>query len=291
MKQVLLSCMLSLVTLQLAAQTYAVPGAQIQPSWVFPIWFEDGHGERDTIYFCYDSLAHDPYSIDDTIFGERFIKKDTANFFVGVSGFNGIDSTFQTYVSWQPFTGLIIHKGYYPLKMYWDDTLFYSDSLPYPNLSPLPSARITIICSDIFGNCPADVELSITADSDNLIFPLVDSVIFNGDTSWYVGNSLGAFTMKLKPFDSPVETVVKNTMQESLLVYPTITNGKVWIKNIGANSEIFFFNSVGQPFLPSIDRSNENSEWSINMEQLPNGIYLIAIRDNEYLQTAKIIKQ
>lgn len=52
-----------------SAQTYTVPGAQQQPAWVFPLWFEDGSGAKDTLYFCYDANAKSvlPY---DTIFGE-----------------------------------------------------------------------------------------------------------------------------------------------------------------------------------------------------------------------------
>ena len=60
-----------------AQPIYQIPWAQQQPKFVFPIYFEDGTGEKDTLYLGYDSLANG-YSINtqpnhDTVFGVRNI--------------------------------------------------------------------------------------------------------------------------------------------------------------------------------------------------------------------------
>ncbi|MFN0276654.1 MAG: hypothetical protein ACKVPJ_12985 [Chitinophagales bacterium] len=69
MKKHLLLGLLLIKILSLNAQTYTIPGATEQPAWVFPLWFEDALGNKDTLYFGYDPEAVDfgiPSS--DTIF-------------------------------------------------------------------------------------------------------------------------------------------------------------------------------------------------------------------------------
>jgi len=59
---------------------YQIPGAQQQPAWVFPMYFEDGFGYRDTVYLGYDADARgetydptfNPIYNPDTIFGEVY---------------------------------------------------------------------------------------------------------------------------------------------------------------------------------------------------------------------------
>jgi hypothetical protein len=64
-----------------SAQTYTVPGAQVQPQWVMPLWFENGDGQKDTLYYCYDSNSDDPFNPSyDTIFGEIVVTIDTSKF-------------------------------------------------------------------------------------------------------------------------------------------------------------------------------------------------------------------
>ncbi|MBK6730753.1 MAG: hypothetical protein IPG60_07235 [Bacteroidetes bacterium] len=63
------------------AQTYTIPGATEQPAWVFPLWFEDGTGAKDTLYLGYDSEGQDyGYPQSDTVFAEYFNLIDTTKF-------------------------------------------------------------------------------------------------------------------------------------------------------------------------------------------------------------------
>ena len=58
MKIFLLSLLLLLAMVKnTVAQTYTIPWAQQQPAWVFPLWFEDASGAKDTLYVCYDADA------------------------------------------------------------------------------------------------------------------------------------------------------------------------------------------------------------------------------------------
>ncbi|MEN9521788.1 MAG: hypothetical protein RL065_165, partial [Bacteroidota bacterium] len=55
------------------AQTYTIPNASKQPAWVFPLWFENGDGQKDTVYIGYDIHADTWNGIGpDTIFGEKW---------------------------------------------------------------------------------------------------------------------------------------------------------------------------------------------------------------------------
>src|SRR5258705_12233792 len=64
------------------AQQYTIPWATQQPQWVFPIYFEEGTGQRDTIYIGYDPASSSIFY--DTIFGEKKIYVDTNLFNVSI---------------------------------------------------------------------------------------------------------------------------------------------------------------------------------------------------------------
>ena len=62
-----------------SAQQYQIPGAQQQPAWVFPMYFEDGFGYRDTVYLGYDpdavssfGIINNPIWNPDTVFAEVY---------------------------------------------------------------------------------------------------------------------------------------------------------------------------------------------------------------------------
>jgi hypothetical protein len=114
---------------------------------VFPLWFEDALGNKDTLYFGYDPDAVD-YGLPDTIFGEKNIPVDTSQFNVvwdgGVSytdtGTYGrkvrilkLEAAFGDgigfYSTWYP-----------PVILRWDKNLFYSDVLPFPDNGDAPRA-------------------------------------------------------------------------------------------------------------------------------------------------------
>ncbi|MCY7408633.1 MAG: T9SS type A sorting domain-containing protein [Chitinophagales bacterium] len=284
-KLIYLLCLLVCVKFS-AAQSYTVHGAQVQPAWVFPLWFEDGSGAKDTVYFCYDPTANDQYPNTDTLLGEKLIQKDSTKFWVGVWAFNGKDSTIQSSVSKVPFAQLFINNGYYPLKIFWDDTLFYSSALPFPDLTPLPRARISIICSDAFGNCPADIELSMSAIPSTFPFPLVDSAIFNGFENYYVGNTLGEFSLELRPFDSPLEDAIINIQSKSISIYPNPSSDE-FIIQLKQQADLRITDVTGRT-VKEIFNANGMVVFGKNFNA---GIYFVRLKVGNETFLSKIIKQ
>ena len=47
-----LGILLGCITMEARAQT--IPWATQQPEWIFPIYFENGNQEVDTVYIAYD---------------------------------------------------------------------------------------------------------------------------------------------------------------------------------------------------------------------------------------------
>jgi hypothetical protein len=125
-----------------AQPVYTIPWAAQQPQWVFPIWFEDGLGRRDTVYICYDPLAlTSPHQ--DSLFGSYAMNYDTTDFNMGKL-LNSSPCTVQpcpirkVYVSSNAGHKLLEYfvfysgnKIKYPLKVYYDVSVLNSQALPW----------------------------------------------------------------------------------------------------------------------------------------------------------------
>ena len=135
---------------------YVIPGAEQQPAWVFPLYFEDDIGSRDTVY-----IGYDPQSISgggwpfyhDTIFGERYIPYDTIGFLtyldVNPWWFES-DSILKVIVTSELNQANIqLRDCKLPLTMRWSSQKFYDDTLPFPDNSPLPRIEIVLWPSDL----------------------------------------------------------------------------------------------------------------------------------------------
>ncbi|MCY7409670.1 MAG: T9SS type A sorting domain-containing protein, partial [Chitinophagales bacterium] len=175
-----------------AAQTYTVPGAQVQPAWVFPLWFEDGCGARDTLYFCYDSLAG--MGIGDTIFGVKKEVVDTTKFQAYYFCALGADL-----LAYRKLTTLDLWNGadicfiniQMPLIFRWDPKVFYSDSLPFPDQSPAPKAqgRVYFDLPMQVNGCSFESALMLTDTIKNPLYGscyFTDSIYFGGSAATYV---------------------------------------------------------------------------------------------------------
>ncbi len=139
--------------------TYQIPWASTQPKFVFPIYFEEESGMKDTIYFCYDPRASTfQPNQSDSIFGQKLIRVDTSRFYAYIESDHLCSSTTlecdsQYKVSVAPiqtglnsrfptnWTRIKFHNGSLPLKIYWDVSTLYSDSLPFNFISGFPKAQ------------------------------------------------------------------------------------------------------------------------------------------------------
>ena len=134
----------------LSAQ-YSIPGASQQPGWVFPIWIENGDGQRDTVYIGYDSTATwQGWLPQDSIFGAKSIIIDSSKFNVSFRYYMYGDTALKVIVCSLNFNNLFpessvgavsfIH-AVYPLKFSWDVSLLQSDSLPFISQPQAPHAQ------------------------------------------------------------------------------------------------------------------------------------------------------
>jgi hypothetical protein len=232
---------LLMCTTATSAQTYTVPWAQQQPAWVFPLWFEDGSGARDTLYFCYES--HAIYGLPlDTLFGEKKIPIDTSvfNSFFACS-FSFVDLLcFKTFVTDTESLGqpVCVWHAFLPLKITWDSNLFYSDSLPYPEQDPAPRAKggfyfdIPMVCLDPGIDCFGTILMTDT---------IVNASCYATDSIVLGGNGFSTFWFGISPWDGlewPSGIEAAETQIE-WQVYPTLINTSVQVKNNGPSRSVY----------------------------------------------------
>ena len=143
-----------------AAAQYTIPWASQQPAWVFPLWFEDGSGQKDTIYLGYDRDADKVFGEPDTTFGEGcYNPQGTFNALLGGCVWDTIGWKAEVLKekTWLLFRINFLNATW-PLTMKFDASLFYSDSLPfyadstgYPD--SLPRGYGSLYCLDPENNC------------------------------------------------------------------------------------------------------------------------------------------
>ncbi len=100
-----------------------------EPQWKFWLAFENADGQRDTVYFVFDSTATEQA---DTLLGEYPVSPDGGKFQVFYSNGIGGDSlkVFASSVSTGGATSFIqAINDSYPLIVRWDTTLFTSNNL------------------------------------------------------------------------------------------------------------------------------------------------------------------
>ncbi|MEQ8217878.1 MAG: T9SS type A sorting domain-containing protein [Arenibacter sp.] len=79
------------------------------------------------------------------------------------------------------------------------------------------------------------------------------------------------------------------SLEEDILVYPTLTSGQVYIFGGFQLAEIRLYNSVGQ--LVFIENWNNMSESVLHLDNYTSGLYIVHIITEEDTKTFKIIKQ
>ena len=143
MKRIFALLAFTLVCKSLFSQAYLIPWAEVQPTWVFPLWFQNGDGQMDTVYFGFDANAG---FATDTLFGEKLLKVDPQAFNVR---FGHPLETDSTHLKVSILTEDVLSEGVVlfaqnsvlPIILTWDEDAFYSDSIPFPDLDPAPRAE------------------------------------------------------------------------------------------------------------------------------------------------------
>ncbi|MEO6438290.1 MAG: T9SS type A sorting domain-containing protein [Chitinophagales bacterium] len=208
-----------MVTLRITAQTYTVPGAQIQPAWVFPLWFENADGQKDTLYFCYDSTANYPYP--DTLFGVKLVHDDPSVFNMTFDALPFNDTSHLKVVA---LTEDVLSSGVslfsqnviLPLILRWDPSVFYSDSLPYPDEDPAPRAEghLWFDLPTFVDSCSYSVPILMTDTSSPFAYcHKADSIVFNGQYLSYL-------VFSVHPWKGIILNVTYAAKEEEIKVYP-----------------------------------------------------------------------
>ena len=267
------------------AQTYSVPNAQIQPDYVFPVWFEDGNGDRDTVYFCYDADANNnDYGFGpDTVFGERLISIDTSRFNMFFYKNNTVALKVLVKSGLNGDHILPIHAKV-PFTMSWDPNLFYDSTLlsiqltPIPDILPHPLIEIEMYCGDYdpnFHNCqPALLPIYFVPEDPIGCCPngfYIKTFTFYG-TPFGPLSYLGTdFYLKFSPLHLP-SGIPGISHNNSFYIYPNPTENSFRIKSSFDGVWDLRICDVEGNFLWTHE-VRLDSEESFNVDFLSHGIY------------------
>lgn len=290
---------LLLLTLLLAAVTTLNAQNLQQPAWLFPLYFEDANGKKDTVYIGYDSTAcWDVPMCLDSIF-ERWEVIDTSKFNVALYQYPYYDITdimltdtvlkrivMRGYNLDDPIGSPIgFIKGKMPVTMRWNPNLLYSNSLPFPDISGKPRARADIWCSGY--SCPFDIPLVLTDSAHTGDFPIAaaDSYTFVDPWGQTPNEAIYGLNIRIVPYDLIISTSnISSTKVLKIFPNPTVDNITV-ANNFSPQTVIEIFDLFGNIILEKF--SNE-SYTLINLNNLIPAIYIVRINNKNYFKLIKL---
>jgi len=273
-----------------SAQQYQIPGAQQQPAWVLPLYFEDAEGSRDTVYMGYDQSAETSAGwplYPDTSFGEVYVPADTVGFRV-LFGTNPwwfeADSVLKVLV--RPYIGQLtvtLMQARLPLTMRWDSQLFYSDSLPFPDQNPLPRmeavlwpAGLTANLNDPEGETCGPLEPIMLSDT-SIIYPVctfADSIVLD---AWGCQGCLftGDFDLWFREWSGGWVSVEELTDKNRIHLFPNPTTDMVRVQLPTATTASWeLYDMQGKMVLHA---TFSRAPFTIDMGHLPLGVYLLRL--------------
>jgi len=248
---------------------YSIPWAVQQPQWVFPIWFEDATGAKDTIYFGIDAT-----SANITDLGYRHYSVDTSVFHV-YSIFGWLD-TCKVLIGDYSIGGQILSTSHvqYPLILRWDKSLLFIEPNPswyFDNNSRLES---TYIFFNYLQTSPSYNSVHLREiDSLYLLEENIQGIDTNFPLSVYLSTLFGAGINQIN-LNKPYKLIQNPTFDEITITGDTIFTYEIY------NSQMQFINS--------------DSEWthfkSISLGDLPKGVFFVLIKTHKHKYYEKIIK-
>jgi len=260
-------------------------------SWLFPIYFEDSIGQRDTVYFGYHPLA--TFGLD-TAFGEKIIAQDTSKFYAYFLGLSQTsDSVLKKIIipDVSGLNGLIsFNKGLLPVKIYWDGNLFDSDSLPFIKQNSLPRAMGSMEKGNNVppNGCAPLFPIIMSNDSSACGFCIrSDSVVFSQGVYKYIQE----IAISIVSFKDQSGCMGINNVSSDIYfdVYPNPVSNLLHIESkLNDNYSYKLFDVYGRLVKTVSDiRGNQ----IINTVALVSGAYILTINDLQGLPlfTNKII--
>lgn len=309
------------VTGAISQQVYTIPWASQQPKFVFPIYFEEGGGQKDTLYLGYDTSATGlgvTGTLQDSVFGVKRIPIDTNLFYVCwaddlYKSYNpptlednvykanvsplGADTHGEAFFPLAP--EIFLNKGVLPLKISWDINSLYSDSMPFFTAPSLPKGegRLTFFYSfseylkeNGITFCNSADYLLIT-DSTVLAFcSAKDSVTVYNMNNISVPVNSGLLNFILKRW-SGVLVDVPEQKYSTYNIYPNpffdylIIESKLFIGN---DVKIIISDLYGK--IKHFKYINASHSLKLDLNDLPEGFYLIEILSGINAVKFKVVK-
>ena len=291
-----------LCSLQVRAQ-YVIPGAQQQPAWVFPMYFEDGFGYRDTVYLGYDpnaSTGNLPFEWNslwnpDTVFGEVFepVVQDSI-FYVSLR--NGYDYPYRINVSISEYARsyeISCNHAKLPLTIKWDKSLLYSTELPFPSQLPLPTVEgifwvgyLASLNYDCGGTEP--VVISDTTAYYDPECTFADSVVLDlWNCPGCITNAL--LTLDFESWDGGWTSIEEET-EASFRVFPNPFNNRIDINLYGTDNQHVAITDITGRTVFSNDQTMRDGNLSLDTESWPAGIYIISVVSDGKRSNLKMLK-
>jgi len=242
-----------------------------QQPWRFHIAFEDGSGQRDTLWMIFDNNA--TIGID-TLLGELTPQFDSTEFNVFMQSYDTIYTKVRAYpYSLYPYmtTGSIYSINYtYPVIIRWDTALFHAPYLPTS-----PTMNIAIIV----GNYPFFMlPIDPTAPYLHTINMLTKDSLFcpedlNGVQFPLFGDQSLGFAVD---HDNYLYLVEKKT--ERVLLYPNPANEYLLVSMENPVISFCITDMTGNIVISEYFNSYQKMEaYKINCQDLCAGLYLIEI--------------
>ena len=283
MKKILAIVIILCTLTKVNAQVYTIPWAQQQPRWVFPLWFEDATGKKDTLYFAWDEEA-DLNSLD-TVFGETPIYADSLDYPYDSTNFTVWALTFKNnpavpdlvdyvaptkcfiveYYNEFPTSNIIgtsinAYNFTYqlPITIRWDRNLFNSLSL----ITPIKQAYF-------------ESEYFFFTLGSNGKFNLMeqDSVLLEEYNSVQ-----GHFPMYL--FIETLDPLSIKEEENRSSIYPNPASDFIRINTAHPNFTVKLFDALGNQVSTNI---NTNA-LTIDVSSLPTGMYIARLTNNRTQQ-------
>lgn len=276
------------------AQVYTIPWAQVQPEWVFPLWFEDATGAKDTFYLAYNqNLGFSP-----ELFGNKLVPVDTSRFQVVDCGL-AIPPDLLTlkskcgFITYDLFAEFCFWKCQLPLIVRWDVNLFRSSALPFPDQSPAPRAQALLQFDfplQTTGGCTIGVLIS---DS---FYNSPPGDCYQVDTAAFInivgGQDLSYFTFSIQTWTGKWTGIHKLTTSkiDPINIYPAITSDLIYIsinEKMQNRIDIYLLDITGRIIYE--EKKNNFYDGTIDLNSVPNGVYVVLIKTTSNPPFSKLI--
>lgn len=238
-----------------------------QSQWRFYVEFEEGTGQKDTLWMVYDTSA--TTHLVDTNLGEGHTPLDYSKFNVWI--LNAAYDTTKTVA--HPFTIFPDHMLYaisainftYPIIIRWDTSLFHSPLLPIQPNNFIQVARIDNGYFFFINNDPP-------LQAYNM---LIDNSAF---APYYNFGSQSQFPITISTNNGPVG-IQSISLKNSIKLFPNPSNEKIRVESFNSIISIDLIDMRGV-ILKSILNVHTPTE-EIDISDLPNGIYCLLILDKK----------